>query len=185
MTTAVSMLRGVNLGPYKRVKMDALRELYESLGLLDVQTYVQSGNIVFRTRARSLAGVAAKIEAEIEQRFGFSSTVILRTPDEMRRVVARNPFAERSGIEPSKFLVTFLSREPDEDARKKVLGIPAQPEELRLDGREMYIYFPNGMARPKLSLAAVARALKIPSTGRNWNTVVKLLEMAEALTGKL
>ena len=173
------MLRGVNLGK-RRIKMDALRAVYESLGLENPQTYVQSGNVVFRTKERNLDRIAKRIEDAIERTFGFQSDTILRTAAELRDVIARNPFANRRGIEPGKLLVIFLAADPGAEARKKILEIKADPEEMFLDGRELYIYYPNGQARPNLNMAQVYRALKTQWTGRNWNTVTKLLEMAES-----
>jgi uncharacterized protein (DUF1697 family) len=183
MPVVISMLRGVNLGS-RRIKMDALRALYESLKLRDPQTYVQSGNVVFRTEERDLAQLAKRIENAIERSFGFRSDVILRTTSELRDIIARNPFAKRQGIEPSKLLVTFLASVPGQEARDKVLAIKTDPDELRIDGRELYTYFPNGMARPKLSWAVIEKALKTSGTGRNWNSVTKLLEIAERLEAK-
>jgi uncharacterized protein (DUF1697 family) len=185
MKVVVSMLRGVNVGGHNKVAMEALRSLYASLGLLDAQTYVQSGNVVFRTKDTNLASLATRIESAIERSFGFRPSVILRTTSELRAALAANPFASRSGIEPSKLLVTFLAGSPSAEARLKALGIKADPEELHIVGRELFIYFPNGMARPKLSMASVERALKIPGTGRNWNTVTKLLAMAESLEDRI
>ena len=181
MAVIISMLRGVNVGAHNRIKMDALRALYESLGLRDPQTYVQSGNVVFSTDKRDLVALAKRIEDAIERGFGFRPAVILRTSSELRDVIARNPFAKRSGIEPSKLLVNFLASDPGVEARDKVLKLKTEPEELRMDGRELYIYFPSGMARPKLSWAVIEKTLKVPGTGRNWNSVTKLLEMAERL----
>jgi uncharacterized protein (DUF1697 family) len=181
MGVIVSMLRGVNVGGHNKIKMDALRALYESLKLHDARTFIQSGNVVFRSDAKDLARLAKRIEDGIEQSFGFRPTVVLRTLAELRDVAARNPFAKRRDIDPKKLLVTFLAGEPGPDARDKALQLKAGPDELRIDGRELFIYFPNGMGRPTLSPAAVERALKIPGTGRNWNSVVKLLEMAEEL----
>jgi uncharacterized protein (DUF1697 family) len=105
----------------------------------------------------------------------------VRTASELREVVVRNPFAKRSGVDASRLLVAFLASSPAADALDKVLKMKCEPEELRVSGRELFIYFPNGMARPTLPLATVERTLKISFTGRNWNTVRKLLEMAEAL----
>jgi uncharacterized protein (DUF1697 family) len=99
----------------------------------------------------------------------------------MRDVIARNPFAKRRGIEPSKLLVTFLASDPGPEAREKLHKIKTEPEEVRMDGREIYIYFPNGMARPKLSWPVIERTLRTSGTGRNWNSVTKLLEIAERL----
>src|SRR6266704_5734598 len=181
MAVIISMLRGVNVGGHNKIKMEALRALYESMKLRDAQTYVQSGNVIFRTDERDIARLAKRIEDGIERNFGFRPNVILRTAAEMREVVVRNPFAKRRGIEPSKFLVSFLASDPGEEAREKVRQTKCDPEELRIEGRELYIYFPNGMGRSKLSLAKLEKTLKTPGTGRNWNSVTKMLEMAEKL----
>ena len=175
------MLRGVNVGGHNKIKMEALRALYESLKLRDPQTYVQSGNVIFRTEERDLTRLTKRIQDGIEKKFGFRPEVILRTASELRDVIARNPFAKRRGIEPSKLLVTFLASDPGTETRKKVLGIKADPEELQIDGREVYIYFPNGMGRSKLPWAAIGKMLKTTGTGRNWNSVTKMLEIAKRL----
>ena len=101
MTVVISMLRGVNVGGHNKIKMDALRDLYESLGLRDAQTYVQSGNVVFRTDAKDLAALAKRIEDAIERKFGFRPGVILRTTSDLRDVIARNPFAKRRESTPA------------------------------------------------------------------------------------
>lgn len=160
--------------------MDALRAVYESLGLQNPQTYIQSGNVIFKTRGRDLAQLARQIETAIEHTFGFRPDVILRTTSDLRDVIAKNPFAGRNGLDPRKLLVTFLTREPDPQSREKALQIKADPEELHIQGREAYIYFPNGMARPKLSLPSIEKMLKVSGTGRNWNTVLKLYEIAQS-----
>jgi uncharacterized protein (DUF1697 family) len=183
MAVIISMLRGVNVGGHNKIKMDALRALYKSLKLRDPQSYVQSGNVVFKTEERDLIRLTKRLQNAIERTFGFRLHVIARSCSELRDVIARNPFAKRRGIEPSKLLVSFLASDPGAEARDNVLKLKTDPVELRMDGCELYIYFPNGMARPKLSWAAVDRALKTPGTGRNWNTVTKLLEIAESLEG--
>jgi uncharacterized protein (DUF1697 family) len=181
MPVVISLLRGVNVGGHNKIKMQSLRALYESLDLQDAQTYVQSGNVVFRTKERDLGRLSKRIEDGIEERFGFRPDVIVRTSSELRDVIARNPFVKRRAMDPSKLLVTFLATEPSPEARDKVLNIDTHPEELHVDGRELYIYFPNGMARPKLSWMAIVKMLKTTGTGRNWNTVSKLLELAARL----
>jgi uncharacterized protein (DUF1697 family) len=189
MPVVISMLRGVNLAGHNRIKMDALRALYESLKLQDCQTYVQSGNVVFRIDWPAGAKVAknhleelgTRIENAIEQRFGFRPDVILRTASELLEVIARNPFAKRRGIDPRKLLVAFLAHHPGPEACNKLRALKIDPEELHIDGRELYIYFPNGIARAKLSWPVLDRTLKTPLTGRNWNTVMKLAEIAEHL----
>jgi uncharacterized protein (DUF1697 family) len=181
MPVLISLLRGVNLGGHRKVKMDDLRTLYESLGFEDVQTYINSGNVLFRTAGRDLARLRKRIEDGIESACGFRSEVILRTPADLRGVLARNPFAARPGTDPSRLAIHFLAADPGAEARKQVLAMDAAPEELHCDGRELYIYYTNGMARPKLSLPLVEKTLRTSGTSRNWNTVRKLLEMAEKL----
>ena len=181
MPVFIALLRGVNLASHNRMKMETLRAVCESLKLRDVQTYVQSGNIVFRTKEEDEAKLAARVERAIEAEFGFRPPVILRTTEHWKRAIERNPFAGRAGIEPAKLLVHFLASDPGESAREKARAVPASPDEVHFFERELYIYFPNGMARPKLSVAGVERALKVSGSGRNWNTVLKLLEMAERL----
>ncbi len=121
-----------------------------------------------------------RIEQGIEERFGVRTVVILRTIEQWRSVMNENPFAGRE-LDPAKLLVTFFDREPQPDALKNARMIRAEPEELQILRREAYTYFPNGMARPKLSWAAVEKTLGVAATGRNWNSVVKILELAEAL----
>src|SRR5260370_11539452 len=145
MNVVVSMLRGVNVGGHNQIRMEALRALYESLGLLNAETYVQSGNVIFRTKKQDLVPLTKKIENAIERSSGFRPRVIARTCSELRDVIARNPFAKRPGIEPGTLLVMFLATNPDAEAREKVRNIKADPEELRIDGRETYVYYPNGM----------------------------------------
>ncbi|PYT45658.1 MAG: hypothetical protein DMG47_07660 [Acidobacteria bacterium] len=183
MAVIISMLRAVNVGGHNKIKMDALRALYESLKLRDAQTYVQSGNVIFRSDERDIARIAKRIEEGIERKFGFRPAVILRTAAEMREVIARSPFAKRHGIEPGKLVVSFLAGDPGEEAREKVRQIKCDPEELRIEGRELYIYFPNGQGRSKLSGAALEKMLKTQGTGRNWSSVTKMLEMAEKMEG--
>jgi uncharacterized protein (DUF1697 family) len=181
MAVVISMLRGINVGGYHKNKMDALRALYESLGLRGAQTCLQSGNVIFRTEDRDLVALAKRIEKGIERSCGFRPDVILRTSSDLRKLIAANPFAKRRGIEPGKLLVFFLANDPSPEAQEKVLRIKTGPEELRAEGRELYIHFPNGQGRSKLSTAVIEKTLMMPGTGRNWNTVRKLLEIAEEL----
>jgi uncharacterized protein (DUF1697 family) len=184
MAVLVSMLRGVNVGGHNKISMAELRVLYEFIGLQDPQTFVQSGNVVFRTKERNLSALARRIEDAIEQRFGFRCDVIVRTPAELRDVIARNPFGKRRNINPGKLQVTFLATDPSADARDQVRKMKTNPEELHIDGREVFIYFPDGMGRSRLSWPTIGRKLGTTGTGRNLNSVTKLLEMAEKLESK-
>src|SRR6267142_7164174 len=130
MSVIISLLRAVNVGGHSTIKMEELRALYASLKLKDAQSYVQSGNVVFRTDETDLAKLAKRIQAGIEKRFGSRPEVILRTTAEMRDVVARNPFAKRRGIEPSKLLVSFLGAKLDKAVCKELSALPQVSEQL-------------------------------------------------------
>jgi uncharacterized protein (DUF1697 family) len=184
MPVLISMLRGVNLGAHNRIKMDALRGLYESLKLEDPRTYVQSGNVIFRSKGKNQAQLGKKIQDAIEKKFGFRPEVILRTTDELRKAIAASPFAKRTELEPGKILVTFLAGEPGPDAHANLAKLKEHPEELHLKGREMYIYFPDGAGKSKLPWSQVERLLKVTGTARNWNSVTNMLAMAEEMEGE-
>ena len=179
----ICLLRGVNIGGHHKIKRDALRKLYENLGFQGVQPYLQSGNVVFRSKTANIPKLARRIEDAIERTFGFRVVVVLRTAAELRDAFARNPVAQRRGIDPKKFAVIFLQQKPSAECLQNALQINTAPEELWIDGCEAYAYYPNGMGRPKMPWPTIERALKTTGTSRNWNTVTKLLELAEALEG--
>jgi uncharacterized protein (DUF1697 family) len=179
MPAIISMLRGVNVGGHNKIKMDDLRALYQSLKLKSPQTYVQSGNVIFLSGEKNLASLSQRIQDGIQRKFGFRPDVILRTASELRHVLARNPFASRHNIEPSKLLIAFLTCDPGPQVRESVMKIDARGEELHIHGSELYIYFPNGIGKTKFPWPTVERTLKTPFTGRNWNSVTKMLEIAE------
>ena len=179
MSPIVCMLRGVNLGGHNQIKMDALRVLCGSLGLKDAQTYAQSGNVVFRTEERNLVRLSERIESAIGKKFGFRPDVVLRSASDLKEIVARNPFAKRLGLDPAKLAVIFFKETPGTEACVNLLQMKADDEEVHTVGREFYIYFSRGMGKSKL-FAAIGRKLKA-GTARNWNTVTKLLEMANQL----
>src|ERR1700751_1985934 len=128
MPVLISMLRAVNLVHHNRIKMETLRALYSSLKFDNPQTYLQSGNVIFKTSERKLDGVAKRIQSGIEKKFACRTDIILRTVAELRGVGARNPFARRSNIEPSKLLVAFLVDDPGEGARKTLEAQKFAPE---------------------------------------------------------
>ena len=181
MPVLTCFLRGVNVGGHAKIKMDALRALFASLKFENPQTYVQSGNIVFKTSERNLELVASRIKQAITKKFACSPEIMLRSVAELRAVVLNNPFAKRDNIEPGKLHVFFLSAQPAKDAKENLRQLAIQTEELHLMGRELFIYFPNGVGKSKLPWARLDKALQTSGTGRNWNSVTKVLELAERL----
>jgi len=178
MNSWIALLRGVNLGGHNKISMEVLRDICVSLKLRNPRTYIQSGNVVFSSSESDPAKIAARIESAIEKRCGFRPSVMLRTTAEMRDVVARNPLAGRPEVHPAKFAVFFLAVAPAVEIAGKVKAINVGEEEIHPSGREIYVYFPEGQGKSKL-LPALNRTLKVPATARNWNTVLKLLAMAE------
>src|SRR5437667_2951061 len=112
MQVLISMLRAVNVGGHSQIKMEALRALYSSLKFENPQTYVQSGNVIFKTNERDLALIAKRIQQSIEKKFACRPEVIVRTAAELRSVIAKNPFAKRANIEHNKLIVTFIDSDP-------------------------------------------------------------------------
>jgi len=181
MPVLISMLRGINVGGHNKIKMDALRALYISLKFESPQTYVQSGNVIFKTAEPDLGLIAKRIQHSIEKKFACCPEIILRTTDDLRSVIKKNPFAKRANIDPARFLITFLSSDPGEPAREILRKEKFAPEELHAIGRELYTYFPNGIGQSKLPWPRIHKILGTPGTGRNWNSVTKMLQIADTL----
>jgi len=185
MPVLISMLRGVNVVGRNKIKMDALRAVYESLKFEDPRTFIQSGNVIFRSKGKNSPALVKRIQDAIEGEFGFRPAVIVRTPDELRRAIADTPFPSHRNLHPGKILVTFLAGEPGPEAQATLLMLKRRhPEELHLIGRELYIYFPNGAGQTKLPWSSVEKLLKVTGTARNWNSVTKMLAIAEEMEGE-
>lgn len=171
----VALLRGINLGPHKRVPMPALRELLGEAGFEQVRTYVQSGNVVLSSDAEPEA-LERELEQLISDRFGFEVGVIVRSEDELAEVVKRNPLANVA-VEPKRYQVTFLFAELDPERVEALAALAAAPEQFVAHGRELYAWHPDGVARSKLWAKLGGTGLGVKATSRNWATVTTLLEM--------
>jgi len=175
----ISMLRGINVGGHKRIKMDQLRRSFEALGFEQVQTYIQSGNVVFKAGKRSTAAFSKKIEERIVRDFGFSVSVISRSSGEMAATIERNPFLKERGIDQGRLHVMFLSDAPAPAALKKLADLTATPDQCRPSDREIYFYLPNGASKSVLMKSPVDRILAVVTTTRNWKTVNSLHQMCQ------
>jgi uncharacterized protein (DUF1697 family) len=170
MQTLVALLRGVNVGGKVKVPMAELRQELTDLGLEGVVTYIQSGNVVFRTTKKD---AATAIEKRIKAKYGLNVTVILRTLPELRRIAKGNPFPK---ADTSKLHVVFLAAKPKAGAKLDPDRSP--DDEFAVKGREVYLHLPNGAGRTKLTLDYLERSLGVAGTQRNWNTLLKLIELA-------
>ena len=180
MTVYVSMLRAVNVGGTSRIKMDALRAVYESIGLKDVRTLLQSGNVVFRSTITDRDSLAKRITQELQRQLTLQVEVIVRTLGEIASIVERGPVLSPRA-DPAKLLVMFLSAVPDAAAQAALVKWHKGPEMLELRGPEIYLYYPEGVGRSKLTGAVLENKLNTSGTARNWNTLQKLLDTARAL----
>jgi uncharacterized protein (DUF1697 family) len=176
----IALLRGINVGGHKIIKMDQLRKAFEGLGYADVATYVQSGNVVFKTSAKMAHGLSKKIEDMLLREFSMSVPVVVRTAEEIGDVLKNNPFLKERGIDVSRLHVTFLSQTPQKTAITGLDAIPAGPDRFHCRGQEIYLHCPNGFGGTKLSINAFEKVLSVCATTRNWNTVNKLHEMARS-----
>ena len=162
MATHVALLRGINVGGHRIISMAELRAKFEAEGLRDVKTLAVSGNVVFTSKA-------SKLDQRLSDIAG--TDVIVRTASEWRKVVESNPFPAEANDDPSHLLVMFLDRKPA--ARFDWPG----PEKWKASGRELFLYYPNGAGRSKLTGALIEKKLGVRGTARNWNTVLKIAAM--------
>jgi uncharacterized protein (DUF1697 family) len=176
MARQVVLLRGINLGPNRRIAMPALRELLSGAGFEEVKTYVQSGNVVLSTELGP-DELERECERLISSEFGFDVDVVVRTDDQLAEVVARNPLREVAD-NPKRYQVSFLSEELDPDRVEELAAAAVEPERFVALGRELYGWHPEGVARSRLWGKLAGPGLGVKATARNWTTVTTLLAMA-------
>ena len=175
----ISILRGINVGGQKKIRMADLKSLYESLGFENVVTYIQSGNVIFDAKVRSMARSKTTVETAIEEYYGFHVPVEIRTRGDIEKIIHNLPFEvvdfEENG---TKILVTFLSSKPSAEKLTSIQPYVKAPEELVVIGTEVYLYCPNGYGKTKLSNTFLEKKLGVEATTRNWKTVQKLYELS-------
>jgi uncharacterized protein (DUF1697 family) len=171
----VALLRGINIGPNKRIAMPELRAIVEGLGHTDVETYLQSGNVVFTPKRKASRDLATPLAAVIADATGHDVPVVIRTAAELRKIVAACPYPVD---DPTRVVVGFLADAIDlgDLALGDLSGY--LPDELTIHGRELYVSVPNGQARSKLMEALTRRGMPTTVTVRNWRTVTALAELA-------
>ncbi len=172
-----ALLRGVNIGSNKRISMAALREIVESLGHRDVETYLQSGNVVFTAAMGTRRDLAPAIEAAIADATGLDIPVLVRTDRELADILAANPYPVD---DPTRLVVAFLGEAVDPAELGVVDPSTYAPDELTQIGRELFISVPDGQGRSKLMETLARRRLPTVVTVRNWRTVVALSELASS-----
>jgi uncharacterized protein (DUF1697 family) len=177
MPTYIALLRGINVGGKNILKMERLRELCKKLGFRNVQTYLQSGNVVFEADAPTNTCRQA-LEKKLAGQTTLPVSVVVRTATDLKRVLERNPFLGVKGVDRTRLAVAFLSAAPSKDALKKLGAMDFGPDRFSAAGKHIFLHCPTGFARTKLSNNTLERVLSVRATTRNWNTVVTLHEMA-------
>ncbi|MFZ0793618.1 MAG: DUF1697 domain-containing protein [Candidatus Korobacteraceae bacterium] len=172
----VALLRGINVGGKHIVPMQQLAEIFTRAKCGNVRTYIQSGNVVFTASPRVAKALPALLAKKLEERFGFPVPVVLRNREELAEAARNNPFL-KAGLPQPTLHVYFLADIPSVDAVKTLDPQRSAPDAFHLSGREIYLHVPNGMGRTKLTSTYFDSRLKTVCTARNWNTVLKLLEM--------
>lgn len=178
MRTFISILRGINVGG-KKVLMADLKALYEGLKFKDIITYIQSGNVIFKSDTTlSDVELAQKIEQALLKKYKFEVPVIIRSLDEVKKVIATNPFLKEKGIDPEKLHVTFLSDIPEKAKTDAIAEVDFPPDRFIIIKKEVFVHCPISYGETKLSNKFFENKLKVSATTRNWNTVNKLAELA-------
>lgn len=179
MSVQIALLRGINVGGHGKVAMSDLRDLVAGLGFSGVTTLLQSGNVVFQSDRLTGAKLEQLLEKETDKRLGVSADYLVRSAADWKKIVARNPFPKEAKSDPSHLVVMFLKAAPkakDVDAlRAAIQG----PEILHADGKQLYIVYPAGIGRSKLTGTLIEQRLATRGTARNWNTILKLLALCE------
>jgi len=184
MTTYISILRGINVSGHKMIKMDALRKMYEGLGFKNVQTYIQSGNVIFQDKIIDTKKLEKKIAKKITDQFSFEVPIMVKEIDELKTIVKNNPFGNDVSKDISYIHVTFLSAIPDKANVDKIKEGKYGVDEFVWIDNAIYLYCPNGYGITKLNNNFIESKLKVMATTRNWKTTKELLSMAENLQAK-
>lgn len=174
MSRHLALLRAINLGGHKAVAMAELRDLLTRLGFGNVQSLLQTGNLVFDSDARTGAPLEGVLEREGKRRLGLETDWFVRGASEWKRLIARNPFPAEAARDPAHLLVVCLKAAPNAKQVKALQSAITGREVVRAVGHQAYIVYPDGIGRSRVTSALIERMLGTRGTGRNWNTVLKL-----------
>lgn len=174
----IALLRGINVGGHKKIKMVDLKAMMEKSGFKGVQTYIQSGNIVFKSEAEKLQNLEMRIKNSIENTFGFDVPVVVKTRTEMVKILKDNPFTKKEDLEANKIYYVLLQSEPEHDAIVNIDPEKYPNETFLIHTNCVYLNCKNGAGKAKLTTNVIERKLKVSATTRNHKTILKLLEIS-------
>jgi len=179
MITYISILRGINVSGHNIIKMDQLKKLITGLGFENVQTYIQSGNIIYQTKKTDSLKLSESIKNAIQKEFGFDVPVITLAIEVLAEVISNNPFLKDKNKEATFFHVTYLAAIPNQERIEVLKSIDTKNDVFEIVGQTMYLYCPNGYGNTKLTNTFVENKLKVGATTRNWKTTNELLHLAK------
>jgi uncharacterized protein (DUF1697 family) len=174
----IALLRGINVGGNRKLPMQKLRSLCEELGWLDVRSYIQSGNLVFCSSAKG-PRLETELERAIEKHFGFSISVLVRSAKNWSGYLKENPFPRASEREPNRVMLVLAKQAPKEDALRELSPYAKNGERLRRVKHALWIHYPEGAGKSKLTPSVLERCVGSPVTARNWRTALRLEEMTQ------
>ncbi|MTI89358.1 MAG: DUF1697 domain-containing protein [Balneolaceae bacterium] len=176
----IALLRGINVGGHRKIKMAKLRSLFEDWGYHNIETYIQSGNIAFDTDQENPKQLSATVKQHILDTLEFDVPVIIRDEAQLQDVITHNPFPDVELSKTTKLYVTFLSEVPDQEKAESLLSHQNDAEKFHLTGKELYVLIhKDKVVKSVFSNAFVERKLKVSATNRNWRTVNKIYDMVK------
>jgi uncharacterized protein (DUF1697 family) len=178
MKTHIALLRAVNVGGNSKIAMADLKAMLADLGYANPQSLLQTGNLIFQAKEANGDKLAAKLENAVAERFGLATDVLIRTAAQWRQAIAANPFPQAAARDPSHLLIMPLKDAPAKQAVKDLQTAIQGRETVAAVGRELYIVYPEGIGRSKLTNKLIESRLNTRGTGRNWNTALKLAALA-------
>jgi uncharacterized protein (DUF1697 family) len=180
MTKFIALLRGINVGGNKMIAMRDLRAMCTDLGLGNVKSLLNSGNLVFQCLARPSGTLESLLESEAKQRLDLHTDFFVRPSEEWKRIIGGNPFPVEARTDPGHLVVMFLKESVDAKVVRTLQAVITGREIVRGEGREVYVVYPDGIGKSRLTNHIIERTLGCRSTGRNWNTVLKLGALTES-----
>jgi uncharacterized protein (DUF1697 family) len=184
LTTHIALIRGINVGGHRQVGMTDLRNFLTQLGLDDVRSLLQSGNLIFGSKVRTGAELERFLETEALERLSLEVDIFVRTPEEWKSLIRQNPFRKEAERDPAHLVAVFLKNPAEAEAVAALQADIKGPETVKAKGKQAYIFYPNGQGRSKLTTTMIEKRLG-RATGRNWNTVLKLGIIAKTGSAKL
>ena len=179
MNTYIALLRGINVSGHKIIKMERLREVLAELDFQNIRTYIQSGNVIFESSMDDVTVLELQVSQKIMEHFGFEVPVIITTLEELKKIVAENPFIKENLENPTQPCVAFLSEVPLESNFANLKAMNFENDQFIHNDKVLYLWYADSVGNTKLSNISIEGKLKVKATSRNWKTVLKLIALAE------